>query len=380
MMNVEKNALSASDAPKLRVLLVCGSAPPMNCGVGDYTAGLARELAALGTLDIGLLTTRVPGRAADKIAGVEVLEAFEHWTWGSFAAARATLRGWPPDLLHIQYPAQGYDGLLLTPLTQWFRRWRGRPVVATMHEHVMPHRLGNLLMAQAANVIVSVRPNFRAGYRKGLSWTTLLKPFHFIPNASTLPQVEPAPELVRAVRQRYGVPAGKALVAYFGLLYPRRGVDQLFQIADPAAHHLVIVGGQTPQAAAYHQRLTELATQKPWHGSAILAGFLPDREAAAVLASADAVVLPFVGGGGIWNTSLHAARLQGTFVVATSTDEHGYDPRRNVYWARSGDIDDMRQALGRHLGTRQPGSADDVPRWPQIAEKHRQLYQSLCRL
>ena len=368
-----------STGRRMRVLLVSGSAPPMECGIGYYTACLARQLATLDGFDVGLVTSRHPGRVAcdGQFAGVELLTPFPRWSLLAFGKARAALLRWRPDVLHVQCPAQGYDGPLAAPLSQWFRRWQGKPVVVTLHEHIRPYQLAFLALAQSADAIVSVRHNFQDGYRKGLSRTAARKPFHYIPNASSVPAVTPTPGRVRATRSKWGVAAGKAMIAYFGLLYPGRGVDQLFQIAHPERHHLVIVGGKLNRAEDYHRQVAALATSGAWQGSCSLAGFLPDEEAAAVLACSDAVVLPFLEGGGTWNTSLQAARLQGTFAVTTSRTERGLDPRRNVYFARPGDIEEMRAALGRHLGRRSEGSANDLPTWPGIAAQHKTLYESL---
>ncbi|WP_227255128.1 glycosyltransferase family protein [Frigoriglobus tundricola] len=166
----------------------------------------------------------------------------------------------------------------------------------------------------------------------------------------------------------------KRLVIYFGLLYPGRGVDQLFQIANPTRHHIVIIGGAIPQARDYYREICDLANSPAWSGSCTFAGYLSERAAATAMACADAVVLPFRLGGGIWNTSIHAARLQGTFVLTTSVSETGLDAHRNVYFAEPDNIEEMREALTRYAGRRQPGSATDVPRWAGIAQRHRELY------
>ncbi|MBY0528280.1 MAG: hypothetical protein K2R98_33125 [Gemmataceae bacterium] len=362
-----------------RILLVNGSAPPVVCGIGDYTACLAKALSALEGMDIGLFTSRCPGRTGKEaqLAGVQLLDVLEHWQWSDRRVAQDAIDAWCPDLLHIQYPSQGYDGVLLAPLSQWFRHLRKKPVVITMHEHIMPQRLAKLMIAQAAHEVISVRPTFRQGLRMGLSWTTLFKPFHFIPNASSLPRITPTPESRAQTRLRLGVPAAKGLVAYFGLLYPRRGVDQLFAIADPAKHHLVILGGQIKGAEDYCRALTRMAQEIRWSGSVTFTGFLPDEEAATILACADAIVLPFTDGGGIWNTSLHGARLQGTFVLTTSKHERGYDPVRNVCWAAPHDIVSMRESLERYLGFRHDGERSDVPQWEVIARQHRDIYERL---
>ncbi len=362
--------------PPMRVLIVSGALPPVSCGVGDYSASLARSLSATGLAQIAVLTSSRADRtgAEPQLQGIARLEPISDWRLRSTPAAIAAVEKWQPDLLHIQFPSLGYDGPLVVPLSLWFRLGRRRPVVLTQHEKIVDPFL--LPLIHSASAVVVVRPELarEEGGRFGFSLGA--KARLLIPNAPSLPLAERTPETVRLLRERYRIAPGKAIVAYFGFLYPARGVDQLFEIASPEKHHLLIAGGPLAQAAGYHDRLTALAREPRWRGSATLTGFVPEREAAAILAGADAVVLPFLSGGGTWSTSIQGARLQGTFVLTTSTREWGYDPLRNLYCARPGDLGDLRAALDRHLGTRLPGPAEDVPSWDQIARRHLELYAS----
>jgi glycosyltransferase involved in cell wall biosynthesis len=360
-----------------RVLLVSGSLPPMRCGVGDYVAGLGKALAATGELDVAVLTSKLDGRAdAPSFGGFEVLEPIRHWDAASLGQALAAARSWRPDVVHVQHPSQGYDGPLPF-LLGMAARWRlGKPLAATLHEPVGVNLQTPLVagLIRSAGAVIVVRHNFRELVNWKAGWTIAGVPLRFIPNATTLPQVERTAELKHRMRDRFSA-GNRAIVAYFGFIYPSRGVTQLFDIADPGRHHLVIVGGKLDEAAAYHDEVVALSRQDRWKDACTLAGFLPEREAAEVLAAADAIVLPFTIGGGSWNTSLHGARLQGTYVVTTSRESNGYDAGQNVYYARPNDIDEMRAAVGAHLGTRQPPR--DVPTWERVAAEHLAVYREL---
>ena len=367
-----------SGAPR-RVLLVSGSLPPMRCGVGDYTAGLARALVETGKVDVAVLTSRLEGRSdAGRWAGVEVLEPISRWHASDLPSALGAVRSWKPDLVHVQHPSQGYDGALALLLGTTVR-WRlGVPLVLTLHEPVGVNLQVFAMAAaiRAAHTVIVVRPDFRALVKLKVRWTIAGKRLHVIPNATTLPRVTPTAERVRAVRERFHVGA-RALVAFFGFVYPSRGVHRLFHIADPGLHHLVIVGGQLDEAAAYFETVSERAREADWRGSCTLTGFVPAEQAAEILACADAVVMPFEEGGGSWNTSLHGARLQGTFVVTTSREARGYDSRENVYYARPGNVGEMRAALAAHLGTRREPVA--VPTWEEVAARHLEVYAATLK-
>lgn len=347
----------------------------MRCGVGDYTAGLAKALVETDRAEVGVMTTRLPGREdVGRAAGFEVMEPIAHWDAASLGSALGAVRAWKPDIVHVQHPSQGYDGVLPFLLGAASRWLAGVPLAVTLHEPVGVNLQIPLMAAliRSAGALIVVRPDYRELVNPKVRWAIAGTQLRLIPNATTLPKVERTPELVRTVRERYRV-GERALVAYFGFVYPARGVHQLFQIADPARHHLVIVGGRLEEAGRYYDEVEFLTQSAEWGAASTMTGFLPEAGAAEVLAAADAVVLPFTAGGGSWNTSLHGARLQGTFVVTTSRTERGYDARQNVYYAKAGDVADMKGALVRHLGTRQEPL--DVPTWARVAADHLDAYR-----
>jgi glycosyltransferase involved in cell wall biosynthesis len=202
------------------------------------------------------------------------------------------------------------------------------------------------------------------------------RPFRFIPNAAAIPAVFLADSEREAIRRSIGH-AGRQIVAHFGFAYPHKGVERLFDIADPDRHHLLVIG-ELARANPYHARLLERAEAPPWTGRVTITGFVDPLRAARLLAASDAVVFPFLEGGGIWNSSVHAAMDQGTFVLTTSSERRGYDPAGNVYHAAPDVIDDMRSGLLAHIGTRRPPAIDAAQaEWTRIAKEHLALYRTV---
>jgi glycosyltransferase involved in cell wall biosynthesis len=166
-------------------------------------------------------------------------------------------------------------------------------------------------------------------------------------------------------------------VAYFGFIYPAKGTDAVFDIASPLHHRLVLVG-DLRMDDPYHKRILDRIDSDEWRGHALTTGFLPEYDAAAILAVADAVVLPFTEGSGPWNTSVYASAKQGTFVLTTSRTTHGYDAAANVYSAPPGAVDEMRQALREYIGCRVSRLSDErATEWRRIAEAHLQVYRQV---
>lgn len=364
----------------MRVLFVTGSFPPMHCGVGDYTCGLAAALAAEG-VKVGVLTSRA-GRPAAEHAGVEVMPVVDAWTLRELPCVRRAVRQWRPDIVHIQSPTLGYGRAHMPTMLPLLCSLAGFRIAQTWHETRKSLTAGALLwllcQIPVAGGVVVVRPQLEDMMPPLLRSAFRGKIRRFIPNSSIMPRASLTDGDRRQIRERWGR-AGADLLVYFGFIYAEKGVDQLFQLADPARHHLVIIGEQPRENSdGYYEEVVRQAKSAQWAGRVTLAGFLPAEEAARIISAADAVVLPFVSGGGDWNTSIHSAQAQGTFVLTTSKERRGYDAETNTYFAVPRGIDEMRSALQTYRGRKNPSaSAAWQGTWRPIADAHLQLYRTL---
>lgn len=362
----------------MRILIITGSFPPLKCGVGDYTSCLVQELRKRTDVNVAVLTSESLCRLESDLPS-GIMAIVKNWNINEFPGIAKFIRRWRPDVVHIQYPTQGYFGggrlpfflpaLLSLMKIKIVQTWHEYYTESTASWHVV-------LKVLAPGPIVVVRPQYAdylpPFYRRLIKKNRL----HFIPNASSLPRVSLTNDERLAIHARYA-PATRTLVAYFGFLYPHKGIDDLFDIADPDKHHLVLIGA-IDEADPYHQSLRVRASRGDWAGKVTITGFLPSEEAARLLAAADAVVLPFRGGGGLWNTSLHGAALQGTFIATTSDEKQGYDSDTNIFSAKPGDVASMRQALIMYAGRR--NTTDNIRNfatWDSIVEAHLRIYRTL---
>jgi len=193
---------------------------------------------------------------------------------------------------------------------------------------------------------------------------------HVVPIGSNIPRITDATATASQGYRDY------RKVVFFGFIEPKKGLEHLLAICDPAVHDLFIIG--TVSDHAYYARIRALVEAGRWKDRVVFAGEVPVSEVSAHLASAGAVVLPFKEGAHAGNGSLLAARLHGSFVLTTSVHSRGYRDHENVYYARPGDLDEMRIALGRYCGVRVLGSETLVPSWRAIAERHLEIYATLC--
>lgn len=360
----------------MRILLVTGSFPPMRCGVGDYSFNLANVLIAEPSVRVGVLTSTL-AEGAKLIDGVEVFPVIKRWSLVEIQKVVKVIKNWAPDIVHIQYPTQGYGkGLLpwMLPLIAFFMR---KKVVQTWHEGYSRRDTPKLFLKSIVpGCLVFVRPRYAENLHPQLHWPLWGKKTAFIPNAAAIPRVDMGANEKGAIRRRY-VKEQARLVVFFGFVYPHKGVDLLFEIADPLLDQIVIAG-EVDESGEYFQKILKRASTEVWRGKVTIAGFLPSTDVASLLAVADAVILPFRTGGGEWNTSIHGAVLNGAFVITTSLTENGYDKQRNVYHARVDDIQEMKSALANYAGSRRKYDAGiDRDEWQEIANRHRLLYESM---
>ena len=231
-----------------------------------------------------------------------------------------------------------------------------------------------LVNGYASSGIIVVRPDYRevmSPWYRGLANN---REIVFIPNASTIPPVALSDEERSAIRIKFNQP-DKRLILYFGFAYFPKGIDLLFDIADPNRHYLILAC-DLDRKDPYQNSILERMQRPDWEHHATTTGYLSTNDLARTLASVDAVILPFRGGGGVWNTSIHGVIAQGTFLLTTSRECHGYDSVRNLYFATPDDVDDMRQALETFAGHRQPPPSPETC-WKDIAEEHIRLYRKI---
>ena len=361
----------------IRVLFVSGSVPPTPCGVGDYTLKLAESLVAQGTVQAAILTTYSSQPPIS--SPVEIISELSGWSLGQALAVIRVIKRWKPDLIHIQYPTQGYGKGLLPNFIPMIARVCGKQSVQTLHEGFgRRHALRLVVQLLANSHFIIVRSNFMERVHPSLQ--SLLKNTNptLIKNASAIPKTSCSVEQIQHEKLQL-LGTQKRLLMFFGFLYPAKGVEHLFEIADSSTDH-ILIAGQGEKNSPYLAKLMQVANTEPWAGKVTFTGFVSPEKVALLLSAADAVILPFRDGGGSWNTSIHSATLNGTFVITTSVDTRGYDSANNVFYCLPDDLSSMRAALQKYCGKKtlfgNEGPKDDGD-WPIIARKHYDIYVTM---
>jgi glycosyltransferase involved in cell wall biosynthesis len=344
----------------------------MHCGVGDYTAGLAQALRDSGKARVAVLTGEYEGEVQ---GGVDLIRIGGWSPRFTFNALRA-VRRWRPDVVHMQFPSQGYRSHWLPWVLPLLLRLIGIRAVQTWHEF-MPMGRRSLPLLLAPGTVVVVRPNYLGSTAHWCRRFLANRRIVFVATAPSIPRSR-LTEPERAKLHAELAAGQDRVVTYFGFAYPHKGIEALFDIADPSRDRLILAC-DLRDSDSYHRVILAKCNEARWEGKVSVVGFLPPERLADVLCASDAVVLPFTGGGGEWNTSLHAAAVQGVFAVATSSSSSAYDAERNVQYCSPGDLACMRAALSSRIGHRVEPSISASLEWARIADVHLQIYSESLR-
>ena len=169
----------------------------------------------------------------------------------------------------------------------------------------------------------------------------------------------------------------KKIITYFGFVFPHKGIDQIFEIADPKRDHVVLICS-FGEHDAYHKELkNKINSFEEWKGSFTITGFIESEKVADILMASDIVLLPFRTETTLRNGSVFAAMLQGTTIVTTSKNRTGFDKDNNIYFNKPDDIDGMSLDLDDILSKNTIKKKANLLTWRDIAKMHVKLYDNI---
>ncbi len=308
----------------MKICMICPTYPPNNvsCGVGDYTHCLAEELVRQGEDVVVLTSVHYRGETSGPVT---VLPRVRAWTIGEALRLTSSAMSPPVDLIHVQYTPDLYGrGLGVRFLPLLARIWSGPPVVVTFHTLVggsLRSRVVAPLLLLTARWSISANEEVSALIRRRLSW--LAGRCTEIPIGANIPVAPVVPGTSKdSLRASLGLPLKGPILVHFGLIYPGKGLETLFEAlpsirrVHPDAR-LVVVGDTRTENRGYREALMGLAVRLDVAPAIIWTGRQPSEVASRYLQAADVFVVPYDDGVSIRRGSLMAGLAHGCPVVST---------------------------------------------------------------
>ncbi len=384
----------------MKVLFVTGEFPPMQGGVGDYTAVLARALADLGA-SVAVVTSAQAAALDD--SRVAVHPTVRRWGWASLGMVASVAASWGADIVHIQYQAAAYGMRLPIHLLPAYLRM-GNPGLrraVTFHDLKLPYlfpkagRARRWAVARLARdcdaAIVTNREDELAFADLGVP-----RPPRVIPIGSNIAPRLPQGFERGAWRAKWGIAPDDLVLAYFGFLNATKGGDTLITAVGRLAKQgrpvrLLMIGGKVgasdPTNIGFARHVESVIAREGVADRVIWTGFLPPEEVSAAFAVADMAVLPYSDGISFRRGSLMAALAHGMPIISTVPRAHLPElvPEENVILVPPEQPADLAEAVARvadHAGLRARlgEGARRLSRlfaWERIARDSLALYESL---
>jgi glycosyltransferase involved in cell wall biosynthesis len=397
-------------------ILIIGAFPPRKAAEADHTFYLSEHLADR-ELDVHVLTTE--GSILARHPRVRVYPIMKDWSWSDLPRLKRMIRRCSPDGIVLVYTRGVYDGhpmitfsptvcktlLPRVPFVTLFEDAPSIPAAAATQSSLIRRAvrsgvaLGRTLMRRPPIVVSAVRTGMAlwAG-RENLDYKygTLLRDsdrlivvseraraglaarFAGVDDKSvvipTPPLLRMSPEDNGAARQRwreyFGIKPADLMFAYFGYIYPGKGVETLFKAFKIASSQrsnirLIMVGGdiQLRNHSSYIREIHRMPEEMgiddkvKWTG-----GYAWNSdEASGYLRAADVCVLPFDTGVSLHNSSFAAAAAHGLPVITTRGEilEQPFIHQKNVFLCPPKNPEAMALAMGTLIDN------------PEIRQDHR---------
>lgn len=341
----------------MKLLLVSPALPPHQAGEAEYASLLTRQLVSQGH-EVSVLTEAQHGRDAATHQGARLHAVMQTWGWPEAWRLMRVIREARPDGIIIVFTDWLFRDHPMITFLPLYLKWMGANsrvlTVFQLEDGITPDDLGNRLaqklMSAAARLwglacvhgygALLAAPHAVAALGSGILQNIQAKaPSSDIravltPPPPLLATEQDAPRASRAdVRHRLGVPDQAICLAYFGYVYPGKGVETLLsamrRLKDQNRDvHLLMVGGgrhSHAPANAFEQRMQALCEslglidRVHW-----LQGYESGSlDSSAELAAADMATLPFDDGVELRRSSVAVVTAAGLPLITTHPREAG---------------------------------------------------------
>jgi glycosyltransferase involved in cell wall biosynthesis len=374
-----------------------GTFPPQPQGISGYCAELAEALSrrcevyGIGYARMyppflfpGVRDPADPSSQPPSNAHLQVRHPLRYYNplgWAYHAAAV------PADVFHAQWWS-----LPLAPVTltmQAVMRMRGKPMAVTVH-NVRPHEGKRGFAAATRAVCQFAGAAIVHGAENAERFRQFYPRFagivHEMPLGAYESSARPLPR--EKARERLGIPAGKQVVLFFGIIRPYKGVEVLLDAFSriAAAHPqamLVVAGKPWVSVDHFHDFAHEHGIENRIRFDL---DYIPSDRVPAYFSAADLLVLPYThfdAQSGVAAEALPYRRPMLTTTAGALADSVAQDPQWTV---PPGDAAALANRISRFLGTPEAETAAfqttadraiAAMSWEKTAAEHFAIFQRL---
>ena len=302
-----------------RVLMISGDFPPFMSGVGDYVDKLAAALHEQGA-DVTVLTSASAPDPADGKRGFRLSRIVDGWGMGNRKAIIDHCRqGY--DVIHLQYPSVKYGKSLLINVLPALLKLSGvhTRTLVTIHDFRVMRRRWR---ARVAPTLWSVDGLIHVD-EKDWPWIRRWgvsngKPRAHIPIAANAQPVSVDAQSRKKWRAELGLAEDETAVAFFGILYPHKGLGELVgavqDLRSQGRKVRLLVMGDFDRQADWRAPMERLLADP----AVIWVQGAPLDEVSRCLHAADLAALPFHSGASTNRGSLLSTLAHGLPTVTTN--------------------------------------------------------------
>ncbi len=376
----------------MKVLVICGSFPPIRCGVGDYANVLYNNMAE--KVDVTVLTSK--DAKVMNSSNLKVINSIDKWKGLSLIKAiLKEIKKGKYDLVHFQFPTSEYveSSIMLFIILPLILRLKGIKVVYTIHEYSNNRWISKVLRKPAiycSNSIIVVEDAFKGDIIKRNKLINKKK-INIIHIGANVPKSTKSNEEIVSLRNKIlsdkhtGI---ERIVGYFGFINVAKRMDVILQAFAELKNEnklrtlLLIIGEFNSEKCPQElfDELKNIVIQNGLEDYIYVTGYVEDREVGDYFMASDVALLLFKNGVSVRNGSMLAAKQEGKKIITTRpTSNFDYFDNEQFVLIEN-EVEMVKSEILRIQDNEQEkfNQGNDDP-WDAIVQKHLDIYNQLVK-
>lgn len=353
-----------------KICFISGAFPNMQCGIGDYTYNLAKELSKAGN-EVSVITSN---KAINDIGdNVKVYNIVENWNFRNLKRIINQLKEINPEVVNIQYPSGEYKkNLMINFLPLFIKRKIKCEVIETIHEYSIFTILGKIrngISFKFADKIIVVEESYINEIRKMNKKVQI----EYLPISANVKKSNISKEKIEETRKKLKIDNCKVM-SFFGFANANKGIENIFYVLKEIPNIKLLFIGDVKEDDEYQKGLIELAKSMGIYERIIFLGFINQEEAGDYLRCTDLCILPFVNGVSNRNGSFLAAYNQNMPIV-TTTKNNSYQ-KDGVYYVQINDKENLVESVKKAIFSTTENFEREIITWKWVSDNYLKIIEN----